>query len=69
MTESSIDENLQSNICDEMTANYQSMNNQQQRSEEEELFISEYADIQYEDLTSIVATLEHLNLEHFNLES
>ena len=68
MTESSIDENLQSNICDEMTANYQSMNNQQQRSEEEELFISEYADIQYEDLTSIVATLEHLNLEHFNLE-
>ena len=68
MTESSIDENLQSNISDELIANYQSVNNQQQRSEAEELFISEYADIQYEDLSSIVSTLEHLNLEHINLE-
>ena len=69
MTESSIDENLQSNISDELIANYQSVNNQQQRSEAEELFISEYADIQYEDLSSIVSTLEHLNLEHINLET
>ena len=67
--ESSIDENLQSNISDEMIAYYQSVNNQQQRSEAEELFISEYADIQYEDLSSIVSTLEHLNLEHINLET
>ena len=63
--ESSIDENLQSNISD-----YPSVNNHQhQSSEAEELFISEYADIQYDDLTSIVETLEHLNLEHINLES
>ena len=66
--ESSIDENLHSNISDEMTANYKSVNNHQS-SEAEELFISEYADIQYEDITSIVETLEHLNLEHINLES
>ena len=67
--ESSIDENLQSNKSDEMIANFQSANNHQhQSSEAEELFISEYADIQYEDLTSIVSTLEHLNLEHMNLE-
>ena len=62
--ESSIDENLQSN-----TSDYHVNNHQHQSSEAEELFISEYADIQYEDLTSIVETLEHLNLEHINLES
>ena len=52
-----------------MIVNNQSMNDKQhQRSEAEALFISEFADIQYEDLTTLVSTLEHLNLEHVNLE-
>ena len=38
-------------------------------SEAREIFLSEYADIQYEDVTSMISRLEHLNLDHINFES
>ena len=38
-------------------------------SEAREMFLSEYADIQYEDVTSMISRLEHLNLDHINFES
>ena len=37
-------------------------------SEARALFLSEYADIQYEDVTSMISRLEHLNLDHMNVE-
>ena len=43
--------------------------NEHQRFDAEELFLSEYADIQYEDVTSMISSLEHLNLDHINFES
>ena len=47
------------------TVNYKGHN----RFEAEELFLTEYADIQYEDVTSMISSLEHLNLDHINFES
>ena len=35
----------------------------------EELFMNQYIDIQYEDVTSLIASLEYLNIDHNNLES
>ena len=43
--------------------------NEHRRFDAEELFLSEYADIQYEDVTSMISSLEHLNLDHINFES
>ena len=37
--------------------------------ESEELFLNQYIDIQYEDVTSLIASLEYLNIDHNNLES
>ena len=47
------------------TVNYKGHN----RFEAEELFLTEYADIQYEDVTSMISSLDHLNLDHINFES
>ena len=53
-----------------MHANNQAVNyKEHHRSEAEELFLSEYADIQIEEITSMLSRLEHLNLDHMNFES
>ena len=75
ITESEIEERFQKNHLnlnpsDEMhtnnpTVNYKGHN----RFESDELFLTEYADIQYEDVTSMISSLEHLNLDHINFES
>ena len=75
ITESEIEERFQnnhlnSNQSGEMHTNSQTIYyNQHQRFDAEELFLSEYADIQYEDVTSMISSLEHLNLDHINFES
>ena len=75
MKESEIEERFQnnhlnSNHSDEMHANNQAVNyKEHHRSEAEELFLSEYADIQIEEITSMISRLEHLNLDHMNFES
>ena len=38
-------------------------------SESEELFLNQYTDIQFEDVTSLISSLEYLNIDHNNLES
>ena len=61
---------MNSNKSDEIHANSQTINyKEHHRSETEEIFLSEYADIQCEDVTSMISCLEHLNLDHMNLES
>ena len=40
-----------------------------EHSESEELFLNQYTDIQYEDVTSLISSLEYLNIDHNNLES
>ena len=75
ITESEIEERFQknhlnSNQSDEMHTNNQTVNYKgHNRFEVEELFLTEYADIQYEDVTSMISSLEHLNLDHINFES
>ena len=39
-----------------------------QTSMTEDLFLDEYAETQYEDVESIISTLEYLNLNHTNFE-
>ena len=75
ITESEIEETFQkdhlnSNKSDEIHANNQAVNyKEHHRPEAENIFLSEYADIQYEDVTSMISCLEHLNLDHTNFES
>ena len=40
-----------------------------EHSESEELFLNQYTDIQYEDVTSLISSLEYLNIDHNNVES
>ena len=74
ITESEIEEsfqkdNLKSNMSDEMHANNQAVNyKEHHRLEAEKIFLSEFADIQYEDVTSMISCLEHLNLDHTNFD-
>ena len=57
-------------MSDEMHANNQTVNyKEHHRLEAEKIFLSEFADIQYEDVTSMISCLEHLNLDHTNFES
>ena len=75
MAKSEMEERLQNNHlnsshCDEMHANNQPVDCKEHHgSEAKALFLSEYADIQYEDVTSMISSLEHLNLDHINFES
>ena len=75
ITESEIEERFQnshlnSNQSDEMHTNNHTVNYKgHNRFEAEELFLTEYADIQYEDVTSMISSLDHLNLDHINFES
>ena len=74
MIEPEIEESLQNNRLnanhsDDMHANDQTVDFKENRgSEARELFLTEYADIQYEDVTSMISRLEHLNLDHMNVE-
>ena len=53
-----------------MHANNQTVDCKEHNGSEarEYAFLSEYADIQYEDVTSMISRLEHLNLDHINVE-
>ena len=70
ITESEIEEKFQKNHSDELHTNNQTVYHKgHNRFEAEELFLTEYADIQYEDVTSMISSLEHLNLDHINFET
>ena len=38
------------------------------RESESEMFLHQYANIQYEDVTSLISSLEYLNIDHLNVE-
>ena len=40
-----------------------------EHSQSEESFQNQFTDIQYEDVTSLISSLEYLNIDHNNLES
>ena len=38
------------------------------RESEGEIFLNQYTHIQYEDVTSLISSLEYLNIDHLNVE-
>ena len=42
---------------------------EQLQSVEENFFINEYAEIQYENVITLISSLEYLNLDHMNYDS
>ena len=39
------------------------------RESESESFLNQYTDIQYEDVESLISSLDYLNIDHSNVES
>ena len=66
------DYQARSNQSDELLSYNQTIQDEDHResqADESELFLDQFTDIQYEDVTSIIASLGYLNLDHTNVDS
>ena len=71
MTENTIRsrDNNQSLIhTDELLSHNQANQYADYGQSEGEMFLNQYTNIQYEDFTSLVSSLEYLNIDHLNVE-
>ena len=63
------DNQVSSKESDELLLHDQRDQYVEHRESESESFLNQYTDIQYEDVESLISSLDYLNIDHFNVES